>query len=50
MHSGYWGVSEVIVEDGDVPIKFATKMIKGLSISRMPFSSASILPILVVGA
>ena len=48
--TGYCGVTEVIDEEVDVPIKFATKMIKGLAITRMPFTSASILPILVVGA
>ena len=48
--TGYCGVTEVIEEEVNVPIKFATKMIKGLAITRMPFTSASILPILVVGA
>ena len=48
--TGYCGVTEVIEEEVDVPIKFATKMIKGLAITRMPFTSASILPLLVVGA
>ena len=48
--TGYCGVTEVIEEEVEVPIKFSTKMIKGLAITRMPFTSASILPILVVGA
>ena len=48
--TGYCGVTEVIEEEVEVPIKFATKMIKGLAITRMPFTSASILPLLVVGA
>ena len=48
--TGYCGVTEVIDEDVNVPIKFATKMIKGLAITRMPFTSASMLPVLVVGA
>ena len=33
-----------------MPINFSTKLIKGLAITRMPFTSASILPILAVGA
>ena len=41
--TGYCGVTEVIEEEVNVPIKFATKMIKGLAITRMPFTSASIL-------
>ena len=48
--TGYCGVTEVIDEDVNVPIKFATKMIKGLAITRMPFTSASMLPVLVVAA
>ncbi len=48
--TGYCGVTEVIEEEVNVPIKFATKMIKGLAITRMPFTSASILPVLAVGA
>lgn len=48
--TGYCGVTEVINEEVDVPINFTTKLIKGLAITRMPFTSASILPILAVGA
>ena len=48
--TGYCGVTEVINEEIDVPINFTTKLIKGLAITRMPFTSASILPILAVGA
>ncbi len=48
--TGYCGVTEVIEEEVNVPIKFTTKMIKGLAITRMPFTSASILPVLAVGA
>ena len=48
--TGYCGVTEVIEKEVDVPIKFSTKMIKSLAITRMPFTSASILPVLVVGA
>ena len=48
--TGYCGVTEVINEEVNVPINFTTKLIKGLAITRMPFTSASILPILAVGA
>ncbi len=48
--TGYCGVTEVINEDVNVPISFATKMIKGLAITRMPFTSASLLPVFAVGA
>ena len=48
--TGYIGVTEVIDEDVNVPISFATKMIKGLAITRMPFTSASLLPVFAVGA
>ena len=48
--TGYCGVTEVIEENVDVPINFSTKLIKGLAITRMPFTSASILPIFAVGA
>jgi 1,4-dihydroxy-2-naphthoate polyprenyltransferase len=48
--TGYCGVTEVINDDVEVPINFSTKLIKGLAITRMPFTSASILPILAVGA
>ena len=48
--TGYCGVTEVIEKAVDVPIKFSTKMIKGLAITRMPFTSASLLPVFVVGS
>ena len=48
--TGYCGVTEVIDKEVDVPIKFSTKMIKGLAITRMPFTSASLLPVFVVGS
>ena len=48
--TGYCGVTEVIDKDVQVPINFATKMIKMLAITRMPFTSASLLPVFVVGA
>ena len=48
--TGYCGVTEVIDKNVEVPIKFSTKLIKMLAITRMPFTSASLLPIFVVGA
>ena len=48
--TGYIGVTEVIDENVEVPINFSTKLIKGLAITRMPFTSASLLPIFAVGA
>jgi 1,4-dihydroxy-2-naphthoate octaprenyltransferase len=48
--TGYCGVTEVIEEDVDVPIKWTTKMIKGLAIMRMPFLSAVLVPAFVAGA
>ncbi len=48
--TGYCGVTEVIEKDVIVPINFSTKLIKGLAITRMPFTSASLLPIFVIGA
>ena len=48
--TGYIGVTEVIDENIEVPINFSTKLIKALAITRMPFTSASLLPIFAVGA
>ena len=48
--TGYCGVTEVIEKNIDVPISFSTKLIKGLAITRMPFTSASLLPIFVIAA
>ena len=48
--TGYCGVTELIDKEVDVPIKFSTKLIKGLAITRMPFTSASLLPIGAIGA
>ena len=33
-----------------MPINFSTKIIKGVAITRVPFTSASILPMLAVGS
>ena len=48
--NGFCGVTEIINDQIEVPISFTTKLIKYLAITRMPFSSASILPIFVVAA
>lgn len=48
--TGYCGITEVIDQKVDVPIKFSTKLIKALAITRMPFLSACIMPVLVGGA
>lgn len=48
--TGYCGVTEVIDEEVEVPIKWTTKMIKGLAIMRMPFLSAVLVPAFVAGA
>ena len=48
--TGYCGVTEVIEKEVEVPINFSTKLIKCLAITRMPFTSASLLPIFVIGA
>tara|TARA_Y100000994_G_scaffold249428_1_gene261036 strand:- start:4482 stop:5744 length:1263 start_codon:yes stop_codon:yes gene_type:complete len=48
--TGYCGVTEIIEKDVKVPINLSTKLIKGLAITRMPFTSASLLPVFVVGA
>jgi len=48
--TGYCGVTEVIEKNVNVPINFSTKLIKMLAITRMPFTSASLLPVLVIGA
>ena len=48
--TGYCGITEVIDKQVTVPIKFSTKLIKALAITRMPFLSACIMPVLVGGA
>jgi len=45
--TGYCGVTEVIDREVNVPISFGTKMIKALAITRMPFTSAVIMPTLL---
>ena len=48
--TGYCGVTEVIDENVDVPINFSTKIIKGVAITRVPFTSASTLPVLAIAS
>lgn len=48
--TGYCGVTEVIDEDVTVPINLTTKIIKGVAITRVPFTSASIFPMLAIAA
>ncbi len=48
--TGYCGETEVINEEVEVPINFSTKIIKGIAITRVPFTSASILPMCAVAA
>ena len=48
--TGYCGVTEVINEDVNVPINLSTKIIKGVAITRVPFTSASIFPMFAIAA
>ena len=48
--TGYCGVTEVIDENVTVPINLSTKIIKGVAITRVPFTSASIFPMLAIAA
>jgi PAS domain S-box-containing protein len=48
--TGYCGVTEPIDKNIDVPINISTKIIKGIAITRVPFTSVSILPILTVSS
>lgn len=48
--TGYCGVTEVIDENVNVKINLGTKIIKWLAITRLPFTSVSILPVLVIAA
>ena len=50
IQNGYCGVTEVIDENVEVPISITTKFIKLLAITRMPFTSASLLPIFLVAS
>lgn len=48
--TGYCGITEVIDRDVNVPIKFTTKLIKALAITRMPFLSAVLMPCFIAAA
>ena len=48
--TGYCGVTEALDEPVDVPISWQTKMIKGLAITRLPFISAVLMPVLIAAA
>ena len=50
LQTGYCGVTEVIEETVDVKINWSTKLIKWLAITRLPFTSASVFPILIIGS
>lgn len=46
--TGYCGITKEINEKVDIPIKFSTKLIRGIAITRGGFTLASILPMIVV--
>lgn len=48
--TGYCGVTEVISENVEVPINLSTKIIKGVAITRVPFTSASTLPMFAIAS
>ena len=48
--TGYCGVTELINDNVEIPIKWQTKLIKMLAITRLPFISAVIMPALIGGA
>jgi 1,4-dihydroxy-2-naphthoate polyprenyltransferase len=48
--TGYCGVTEPVDQEVQVPIKFTTKLIKALAITRMPFLSAALGPVFIGGA
>ena len=48
--TGYCGVTEAIEEEVEVPIKWQTKLIKVLAITRLPFISAVLMPAFIGGA
>jgi len=47
--TGYCGVTEIIDEPVNTPIKWQTKLIKILAITRLPFVAAAIVPTLIGG-
>ncbi|MCB0592801.1 MAG: UbiA family prenyltransferase [Lewinellaceae bacterium] len=48
--TGYCGVTEAIEEEVEVPIKWTTKLIRVLAITRLPFISAVAMPAFIGGA
>ena len=48
--TGYCGVTEAIGEEVEVPIRWTTKLIRVLAITRMPFISAVAMPAFIGGA
>ena len=48
--TGYCGITELVDEKVDVPIKFTTKIIKFIAITRAGFTSASLFPVLIVAS
>ncbi len=46
--TGYCGITKEINEKVEIPIKFSTKLIRGIAITRGGFTLASILPMVVV--
>ena len=48
--TGYCGVTEAIEEEVEVPIKWTTKLIRVLAITRLPFISAVVMPAFIGGA
>ena len=48
--TGYCGETVLIDENVDVPINFMTKVIKGVAITRVPFTSASLFPMFAIAA
>ncbi len=48
--TGYCGITEEISEEVNIKINFLTKIIKGVAITRVGFSSASLFPIFMVAS
>ena len=48
--TGYCGVTEAIDEEVELPIRWQTKLIRVLAITRLPFISAVVMPALIGGA
>ena len=48
--TGYCGITEEISEELNIKINFLTKIIKGVAITRVGFSSASLFPIFTVAS